>query len=136
MMKQNLFVYGTLKSGECNNLFLRDQDFLGEAVSVKKFLLEDCGVPCLCPYDCARNRRVQRKAGYIKGELWSVGRVAMRPIDRLEGNYVPLISRFRLESGVVKTALVYTMMNWNLTDDDGCQTPDENGILEWSWRRR
>lgn len=72
-----LLVYGTLKRGGVNFPLIRDQRFLGEAVTAPKYRLYDLGqYPGLVP-DAAAGLAVS-------GELWEVSACALGELDDFE----------------------------------------------------
>jgi len=74
-----LFVYGTLKRGYHNNVYLTGQKFVGEAETEPCYRLFDNGLfPML----------VEDEDGYsVSGELWRVTREATLEIDLHERLY-------------------------------------------------
>jgi gamma-glutamylaminecyclotransferase len=80
-----IFVYGTLKAGECRSHFLEDMEFLGVAQTSPLYRLFDCGeYPAL----------VEHPAGdRIEGELWRVTEVCLSQLDREEGVDIGLYRR-------------------------------------------
>ena len=87
--KQLLFIYGTLKRGQSRAGNLEGQQFLGEARTLAQYRLFDCGsYPGL----------VKREDGLeIVGEVWSVDRVCLRQLDRVEGVEAGLYRRGTIE---------------------------------------
>jgi gamma-glutamylcyclotransferase (GGCT)/AIG2-like uncharacterized protein YtfP len=73
-----IFVYGTLKSGERNNLyFLGNQTLMGQARTENGFRLYDLGqFPAMVE---------DHTAGSVCGELWDVNERCLLELDRLEG---------------------------------------------------
>ena len=73
-----IFVYGTLKRGGSNHLFLQRQKFLGDARTAPGFVLYSLGdYPGMV-------RAPGDKAG-VTGELWSVDDDCLAELDCLEG---------------------------------------------------
>ena len=73
-----IFVYGTLKRGGSNHLFLRGQKFLGDARTAPGFTLYSLGnYPGMV--------RAPGDTVGVTGELWSVGDTCLAEIDQLEG---------------------------------------------------
>ena len=73
-----LFVYGSLKRGFSNHHFLAGQEFLGEARTVPRFRMFDCGgFPGVV--DAGSDGAYQ-----IQGELWQIDSACLRRIDWLE----------------------------------------------------
>ncbi len=74
----NVFVYGTLKAGHGNHRLLETSKFLGEATTLPRYRLYDCGhFPCLVDAGtdgCA-----------IQGEVYEVDYEVLTDLDRLEG---------------------------------------------------
>jgi gamma-glutamylcyclotransferase (GGCT)/AIG2-like uncharacterized protein YtfP len=73
-----IFVYGTLKRGGSNHLFLRGQKFLGEARTTPGFTLYSLG-------DYPGMVRAPGDTAGVQGELWSVDDACLAELDRLEG---------------------------------------------------
>lgn len=82
MTKELYFVYGTLKYGGSNwSWLLKDQEFVGEAVTADEYLLVTCGYPYMGD---PKNREEERKPVY--GHLFNVEDPdVVRDLDRLEG---------------------------------------------------
>jgi gamma-glutamylcyclotransferase (GGCT)/AIG2-like uncharacterized protein YtfP len=74
-----VFVYGTLKRGCSNHLFLSGQEFLGEARTVPGFSLYDLGS---YPGMIATNSTAPEG---VTGEVWAVNAPALEKLDQLEG---------------------------------------------------
>lgn len=73
-----LFIYGTLKRGGSNHLFLHGQRFLGPARTAPGFTLYSLGdYPGMV-------RAPGDKAG-VTGEVWVVDDTCLAELDRLEG---------------------------------------------------
>lgn len=73
-----VFVYGTLKRGGSNHVFLRGQKFLGEARTAPGFTLYSLG-------DYPGMVRAPGDKTGVTGELWSVDDDCLAELDRLEG---------------------------------------------------
>jgi gamma-glutamylaminecyclotransferase len=73
-----VFVYGTLKRGGSNHLFLSGQHFLAEARTVPGFTLYSMG-------DYPGMVRAPGDTRGVTGELWSVDDSCLADLDRLEG---------------------------------------------------
>jgi gamma-glutamylcyclotransferase (GGCT)/AIG2-like uncharacterized protein YtfP/lysophospholipase L1-like esterase len=72
-----LFVYGTLKRGECRSHVLREQTFLGDVRTAPGYRLYDTGsYPALVE---------DREGQAIEGELWEVDDPCLKIIDAIEG---------------------------------------------------
>jgi gamma-glutamylaminecyclotransferase len=94
-MEKLVFVYGTLKRGGSNHLYLAGQTFVGEARTVPGFtLFELNGYPGMVPEAAASEG--------VTGEVWAVEANALARLDDLEGiaeglyrrEVVPLASPF------------------------------------------
>ncbi len=81
-----VFVYGTLKRGGSNHLFLRGQKFLGDARTAPGFTLYSLG-------DYPGMVRAPGDTTGVTGELWSVDDACLAELDRLEGLYEGLYER-------------------------------------------
>ena len=74
-MSELLFTYGTLKKNCTNHHYLKTSKFIGEAYTLKKFLLYHKGYPYIVP----------DKNGFsIKGELYEIDLNTFKQIDELE----------------------------------------------------
>lgn len=73
-----VFVYGTLKRGGSNHLFLAGQRFVGEVRTVPGFTLYSLG-------DYPGMVRAPGDTAGVTGELWSVDDGTLADLDRLEG---------------------------------------------------
>ncbi len=73
-----VFVYGTLKRGGSNHVFLRGQKFLGDARTAPGFTLYSLG-------DYPGMVRAPGDLAGVTGELWSVDDACLDELDRLEG---------------------------------------------------
>lgn len=73
-----VFVYGTLKRGYRFHEALKDEEFLGEAVTKPLYRLYDLGAfPAL----------VESRDGVeVKGEVYRVGDECLKRLDRIEGH--------------------------------------------------
>lgn len=70
-----VFVYGTLRRGESNAGYLRDANYLGQAVTAPRYHLFDTG-----PFPAAA---AGGRHGLV-GEVYAVNRPTLRRLDRLE----------------------------------------------------
>lgn len=87
----NLFVYGTLKSGYGNNAYLQGQKLLGKAETRSPKIMVTEGIPFVYNYShCyiagGAGDRALVQGEPIIGELWQVDDEALARIDRLEGH--------------------------------------------------
>ncbi len=73
-----LFIYGTLKRGGSNHVFLAGQHFLGPARTTPGFTLYSLG-------DYPGMVRAPGDTAGVTGELWSVDDACLAELDRLEG---------------------------------------------------
>jgi len=73
-----LFLYGTLKRGGSNHLFLAGQRFLGVARTAPGFTLYSLG-------DYPGMVRAPGDTAGVIGELWEVDDACLAELDRLEG---------------------------------------------------
>lgn len=81
-----IFVYGTLKRGGSNHLYLKGQAFVGEARTEPGFRLYALdGYPGMIPLPSDRDG--------VTGEVWSVAPEALTQIDSLEGIDVGMYRR-------------------------------------------
>lgn len=85
-----IFVYGTLKRGDCRHHVLKDQHYLGEATTLERYRLYHLGsYPGL----------VESPTGgvAIQGELYAVTPDCLRELDFVEGVAEGLYSRHSIE---------------------------------------
>jgi gamma-glutamylcyclotransferase (GGCT)/AIG2-like uncharacterized protein YtfP len=73
-----VFVYGTLKRGGSNHVFLEGQKFLGAARTQPGFTLYSLG-------DYPGMVRAPADTAGVTGELWAVDEAGLAELDRLEG---------------------------------------------------
>lgn len=76
-MKVSIFVYGTLKRGQRNHHFLADQEFRGEARTLPRYRLCDCGRHPALVNDSENGIA-------IHGEVWQVSHKALQKLDEYE----------------------------------------------------
>ncbi len=96
-----LFVYGTLRKGQCNHHFLDRSKFLGNAKTKKKYALYGSGVPFL-----SRSRAVSQ----VIGEVYSVDDATLSRLDLLEGHpdmYKREQAAVGLQDGTELSAWIY-----------------------------
>ena len=75
-MKTTVFIYGTLKKGQCRGHVLSEQKSLGKAETTPEYTLFDCGAyPAL----------VNTGSTSIQGELYEVDEKCLNILDRIEG---------------------------------------------------
>uniref|UniRef100_A0A023G7K7 Gamma-glutamylcyclotransferase family protein n=1 Tax=Amblyomma triste TaxID=251400 RepID=A0A023G7K7_AMBTT len=85
-VRHSVFVYGTLKSGESNNHFLKcaangRASLVGPAKTVKKWplvLVSSYEIPCLLPYEGVGHE--------VSGEVYEVDDRMLELLDRLESH--------------------------------------------------
>lgn len=73
----NLFVYGTLRRRKSNTYILKNERYIGEAETVKKYAMYDFGLPAVIKY---------LEISKIKGDLYCVSNKKLEFIDRFEGH--------------------------------------------------
>lgn len=73
-MQHLVFVYGTLRKGECNHHFLENSQFLGGCQSAQDYRLYDLGA---YPAVSAGNQA-------INGEVYLIDEVTLQALDKLE----------------------------------------------------
>jgi gamma-glutamylaminecyclotransferase len=97
-----VFVYGTLRRGQHNNYLLKDQKFVGEAISsCPHFTMMASGIPFVS-YAKANGHRV-------RGEIFMVSDACLDRLDQLEGHpdwYQRDLRLFEVKGKVV-TAWIY-----------------------------
>jgi gamma-glutamylaminecyclotransferase len=127
-MKSLFFVYGTLKKGYGNHPALKDSLFIGEATSVEKYKVFNCGFPMA----------FKDKEGLkVKGELYSVTQPeVVERLDQIEGNghfYTRAIRKFRhIETGKLATAWIYEINDHYRLGTDYCKVNKQHNAYEWS----
>jgi len=72
-----IFVYGTLRMGQCRNHVLSDSEYLGGARTKPEFTMWDLG-----PYPAVTNFG----ADSIAGEVYEVDERTLAELDRIEGH--------------------------------------------------
>jgi gamma-glutamylaminecyclotransferase len=117
MAKTIVFVYGTLKRGQRNHSLLQDQEFLGEARTLPRYRLYDCG-----RYPALVHDRVNGVA--VFGEVWRVSDEVLRRMDAYECAPELYSRRVILLEGFDQPVAAY-FFNGNVADlkDFGGQWP-------------
>lgn len=108
-----LFVYGTLKRGDCRHDLLRDGVFLGEVLTTETYRLFDCGNYPAMVWD--------RNGMTIKGELYRIPVSLFPRLDAEEGVESGLYARQpvtlqRIPTGVQVMTYVYLQETGTLTE--------------------
>lgn len=76
-MKKRIFIYGTLKRGDCNASYMAGQDFIGKACTEPRYRMVDGGgYPGMFPVD--------ENGVSICGEVWDVDESCRARLDVLE----------------------------------------------------
>ena len=102
-----IFVYGTLKRGGSNHLFLRGQKFLGVARTTPGFTLYSLG-------DYPGMVRAPGDAVSVTGEIWSVDDDCLAELDQLEGLDEGLYERIDVllaPNGIAGSAQTYLYLH-------------------------
>lgn len=74
-----VFIYGTLKQGQCRGLSMRGARYLGVALTLPKFAMYNVGqYPALVEDDLSTDRRVC-------GEIYECDEEHLADLDRIEG---------------------------------------------------
>ena len=82
-----LFIYGTLKRGECRAHHMLGQRYVGEARTAPRYRMVHCGsYPGLVDVGEERGRA-------IEGELWQVDAEGLKRLDIVEGTVEHLFER-------------------------------------------
>lgn len=103
----NVFVYGTLKKGFCNNRCIREGKLIGDGKTIELYAMSDLGAfPAI---------DITKAISNIKGEVWNVSPDTLfNSLDHLEG-YPSFYNRreevIELESGERVKALMYHLNN-------------------------
>lgn len=85
-MKHLVFVYGTLKNGHIRHGALRDQRYIGVAVTAPEYSMYQLGgYPALVDADKAAKANLPAPARNIWGELYEVDEGCLAELDRIEG---------------------------------------------------
>jgi gamma-glutamylcyclotransferase (GGCT)/AIG2-like uncharacterized protein YtfP len=79
-MNNSVFVYGTLKSGFGNHVFLKGSRFVCDAMTDKPYLFLEHGLPFVI--DDSNDFKSVR----VHGEVYEVNDETLKNIDRLEGH--------------------------------------------------
>lgn len=82
MTCSRVFVYGTLKSGYGNNRLLETAKKIGEFITTKSFVMQNCGFPYAIDTDFSDCGFVPKP---IRGEVWEVDDEVFQNLDWLEG---------------------------------------------------
>jgi gamma-glutamylcyclotransferase (GGCT)/AIG2-like uncharacterized protein YtfP len=124
--KHLVFVYGTLRQGQCNHrYFLGRSKFLGMVKTKKRYALYGHGIPVL-----SRAASVSQ----VIGEVYEVDDATLLNLDRLEGHpdmYEREQAEVVLEDGTELTAWIYF---YDLAQGDLIETGDF--LQKASHRRR
>jgi gamma-glutamylaminecyclotransferase len=98
----SVFVYGTLRKGQCNHrYFLNRSKFLGMAKTKKRYALYGHGIPIL-----SRAGSISQ----VNGEVYFVDNTTLSQLDRLEGHpdmYKREQAEVVLEDGTELIAWIY-----------------------------
>lgn len=122
-----VFVYGTLKKGQGNNILLRNAEFIGSGVSDEHHMLTDCGFPYL--WD-------EKESGLpVRGEVYKVTDVeTLENLDILEG--VGCGHYERVHGVFYVGEYEYDCWFYKTSPDIGARCEfcgvNENGEFEWS----
>jgi gamma-glutamylcyclotransferase (GGCT)/AIG2-like uncharacterized protein YtfP len=104
-LMHDLFLYGTLKRGQCNAFHLAGQQFLGEARTTPRYRLYRIGwFPGLVEVGEEEAAATGRA---IEGELWRVDERTLERLDRLEGVEVGEFERRTIELQTAAAAEAY-----------------------------
>lgn len=130
-----LFVYGTLKQGNGNNVVIqrRQGKYIGPAKTVEKFVLSD-GFPYVWKPEAAVMRAYTPFLGQVVGDLFKVTHAGLEDCDRLEGHprhycRTPITVTYGPEAQAkTVTAGIYLIQREIHPDD--LQEP-KDGLLEW-----
>lgn len=123
------FVYGTLMNGERLHPYLSECNYIGPALTSRKYLLLNLGAfPAMFEID---NEDVGQK---VSGELYEVDEDTVSHLDYIEG-HPHLFERLpiELEEGTIVTS--YLMPEKHLSEFDA-QTVYEMRIDSGDWRKR
>lgn len=119
----NVFVYGTLKTGQSRNHILEPHSPGIPCVTVQKFKMKRAGYPFIKP---------DSRGFPVVGELYRVSDETLKVLDQIEG-YPNLFNRLKIhiefKDGMVE-ALVYVKGDWEEPDYFTEVTPID-GVLEY-----
>jgi gamma-glutamylaminecyclotransferase len=99
--KHLVFVYGTLRKGQCNHFFLDRSKFLGNAKTKKRYALYGNWVPFLSQ---------AASVSQVIGEVYSVDNATLSRLDELESHpdaYKREQAELILEDGTELSAWIY-----------------------------
>lgn len=97
-----IFVYGTLRKGFGNHMYLEKAEFLGMARTKEKYTMRVSGIPIPCVS--------KEPTSHIIGEVYKVNEIELMNIDSLEGHpnwYKRELVRVVLSSGKELEAWMY-----------------------------
>ncbi|MDP5255589.1 MULTISPECIES: gamma-glutamylcyclotransferase [unclassified Vibrio] len=114
-MTQLVFVYGTLRQGECNHHLLENSDFLGHYQSQKDYHLFDVG-----PYPALIDGKQS-----VYGEVYRIDEATLAQLDILED--VPIEYRREQINTPYGQAWIYLYQ-----DEDALDNPIQSG--DWCQR--
>lgn len=139
MTPRLVFVYGTLKRPYGNSRLLETSSSLvGEAVTVEKFLLVNCGFPYMIPEHMLTGPR-RALTARVAGQVWEVqDEATMASLDRLEGvgygHYKHQVVQVCVEGQFWASAQAYVPCDDDVQDLPMCekiQWGDEE-VFQWS----
>lgn len=107
-----LMVYGTLKQGYGNNILLRDATLLGTAITLRPFVLFNCGFPKAVPFT---QDEVNFPLLPVMGEVYEVNERTLSRCDSLEGHpdwYRRVDVRVSMGDNEEHTVMIYEMPEW------------------------
>ena len=89
MTTRKVFVYGTLKRGYWNHHLLETSEFLGDAITIDKYLFHSEGIPYMMRPTAiqVKDKNLVFHLGLVTGELFQVTeQTVLSSLDRLEGH--------------------------------------------------
>ena len=110
-MKNLVFVYGSLKNGLWNHSVLGDSPFVGEAVTIDRFLMTTVGFPYMIPKNLLTEDHYDESyLKNVKGEVYEVNENTQKSLDILEGVAHDHYKQEEITvfiNGEIKTVLAY-----------------------------
>lgn len=125
-----LFVYGTLQRGYWNNTLLRGATLFSEGLTVKPYVLFNCGFPKAVPF-VPVDASFEAPLLPVSGELWDVEDHHIERCDRLEGHpnwYIRKEIDVSVSDGRTYKSYIYEMPEWQ--DNPLCNIID-NMYYKW-----
>ena len=125
------FVYGSLQKGEWNHSYLLNATYVGDAVTLDKYVMGDVGFPYIFPESVLIGDYQRSLLKPVVGELYQVHDTdTIMSLDRLEGegNHY---HRNLIQTSTGDTCWIYEQHDITLIQSCyECNTTEEG---EWKW---